>query len=85
MDVRGRRAIEDHANGVYSAIKVCTTTRYENRKRGVATPTSSGITDWIATNDDHTELFVRDAADVLGLDLSTLSRADKKRLAEVLQ
>lgn len=84
-NVRGRRAIEDYANGLYSAIKICTTTRYENKKKGIVTPRSSMISDRMNQYDDQTELLVTDAAAALGIDLSSMSRADKRALAEALK
>lgn len=84
-NVRGRRAIEDHANGVYSAIKICTTTRYENRKKGIQTPVSGGVSEWISHEDDHTELIVKDAANALGFDLENMTRSERKALAEALK
>lgn len=83
-----RRAMEDHANGLHSVVKVCTTTRYENRKRGVVTPgcrslPSDGLPT-LSAEDDTTELLVQDAAEILGIDISSLTLVQKKRLSEVL-
>lgn len=88
-NVQCRRAMEDYANGLNSVVKVCTTTQYENRKRGVTTPSCSTFNhhtaSGLAWEDDPTELIVRDAAASIGVDIDALTRTQKRKLAEVLK
>ena len=88
-NIQCRRAMEDYANGLNSVVKVCTTTQYENRRRGITTPSSSAFnhnnSQGISFEDDPTELLVRDAADSIGVDIKSMTRSQKRKLAEVLK
>ena len=88
--VKCRRAMEDYANSLGSVVKVCTTTQYENRRRGVTTPSSSAFNHYnsgsLSFEDDPTELIVRDAAASIGVTIGEkLTRSQKRKLAEVLK
>lgn len=83
--IRCRRAMEDYANSLTSVVKVCTTTRYENRKKGVRTPRSQRLVAPTSVGDDMTDLILRDAAEAVGVDLSDMSQKDRLRLWRVLQ
>lgn len=87
-NVKCRRAMEDFANNIDRPLKVCKTTQYENRKRGVQTPKRAGSahpSHQAKHYDDHSHLYLQDAAEMLGYDLDNLTRRQKKRLAEALQ
>ena len=78
------RACEDYCNNINSIVKVCTTTRYENRKRGVATPSHQRMTHDMETSDDYTALIVEDACFALGLDFDALTRKQRQQVWEKL-
>jgi hypothetical protein len=88
VNVQCRRAMEDHANALNTIVAVGTTTRYINLGKGVETPSHCRLdTDnpKMVTNDDHTELYILDAAHSLGIDIETMTLRDRRKLKEALQ
>ena len=79
------RACEDYCNNLNSLVKVCTTTRYENRKRGVATPSHQRMSNDMETSDDYTALIVEDACLALDLEFDSLTRKQRQQIWEKLQ
>ncbi|MCP4896278.1 MAG: hypothetical protein GY906_04820 [bacterium] len=84
-NVKCCRAMEDYINGLNSVVKVCTTTRYENLKKGIETPVHHPLCSNVGTEDDHSEIEVRDACDVLGYDVESLTLRQKRRVWEMLR
>lgn len=83
--VRCCRAMEDYANTIESVILVNPTARYRRRKKYRAIPMSVPVGDTpLSSEDDHTDLHLRDAAEHLGLDLDNLSARDKRKLERLL-
>lgn len=83
-NVKACRAMEDYINGLNSVVKVCTTTRYSNLKKGVESPVHRPLTAGLGVVDDHSEILVRDAAECLGYDIKTLTLHQKRKLREKL-
>ena len=79
------RAVEDYCNNLNSIVKVCTTTRYENRKRGISTPSHQRMSHDMETCDDYTALIVEDACLALKLDFAKLTRKQRQQIWEILQ
>ena len=78
------RAMEDYANDLNSIVKVGTTTRYKNHKRGIETPVHGRLTVDQAVSADMTEIMIRDAAESIGLRIGDLDAKQKRRLYEAL-
>jgi len=78
------RAMEDYCNNLNSIVKVSTTTRYTNHKRGIETPSHKRMVMDHSSVDDQTELMIRDAAEALGLDTENMDAKQKRRLFEAL-
>ena len=79
------RAMEDYANNINSLVKISTTTRYAHLRDAVETPRHQRMAfDMTESYDDQTELLVRDAAELLGFDITALTTKQKRRLWEVL-
>jgi len=88
VNVQCRRAMEDHANSLNSIVAVGTTTRYINLGKGVETPSHKRLdseSPKLVTHDDHTELYIRDAARALDIDIETMTLRDRRKLKEALQ
>lgn len=86
-NVQCRREMENYCNGLNSVVRVCTSTRYENRNKGRDTPKHVKMTDYgraTSVTDDHTDMLLRDAAQVLGYDLGDLTLKQKRKLAQIL-
>jgi len=78
-------AIEAYCNNINSVVKVSTRTRYKNLQRMKETPHHIRLTAQAVTEDDETELIIKDAAEFLGIDLKNMGLKDKRKLAEVLE
>lgn len=77
-------AIESYVNNLDSIVKVSTSTRYNNLRNGKDTPSHQRLVTDQVVHDDHSQLLVADACQVLGYDPSNLSLKQKKRLASIL-
>lgn len=65
--VRAQKAVETYANGLFSVVKVSTTTRYQNRARGIRTPRCKNVSRVMNIQyDDMTEMQIKDAMEALG-------------------
>ena len=83
-NVKACRAMEDYVNGLNSVVKVCTTTRYSNLKKGVESPVHQALSTGMGVEDDLSEILVRDAAECLGYDVENLTLAQKRKIREKL-
>lgn len=85
-----RRCMEDYVNNLDSVVSVCTSTRYNNLNSGKHTPSHQGmafVKHWLSTEDDHTEFYLEDAAEVLELDIMNLPKLtikQKRKMIDVM-
>jgi len=88
-------AMESYINNLNSVVKVSTSTRYKNKRDGKETPMSLDLEGLASaderhawhpayTVDDHSDLLLRDACEVLGYDYTNLTLKQKRRVADIL-
>lgn len=85
-----RREIENYVNNLDSVVTISTSTRYNNLNSGKHTPSHQGmafVKHWLATEDDHTEFYIEDAAEALDLKdpvMSKLTMKQRRKLVDVM-
>lgn len=85
INVAACKAMEDYANRLNSVVYVSHDTQYNNLKKGKQTPHHVKLVSDLTTEDDHAELLVRDAAELLGVDVDNMTLKEKRRIQEVLE
>jgi len=78
------RAMEDYCNNLDSVVLIATSTRYLKRNARKEVPSHCALPDTLCVTDDHLELEIRDAAEVLGYDIDSLTLKQKRKLYRLL-
>ena len=85
VNIQCRYHMEAYCNNLNSVVKVCTKTRYNNRNNGKPTPSHKKlVAGRHRSDDDYTEVLLRDAAESLQIDLENMTLREKRQLWDVL-